>query len=879
MKINKKLLLLLCFSLTGNIFYNNPICSYALEQNDDEEFVNVPDYNLKRGFLEAINHFNGVHTPVTDSQIREAKFKKKDLKKITALSPEVCTAHCAAEEGVKIVDLTGIEACVNLEDLSLVNQRITSLEPLKNLTKLKRLELRNSSNKGEGGKVLYISDVSPLKNLINLEILNLQQAKITNIGELSNLIRLKHLTLMGTKISSLDFARNMTNLEYLDLDFNNISDISPLENCTNLKVLKFSNDANLLSVKQTVNDISSLSKLVNLEELRFSNQNISDISVVKNFKNLKNLELQNNLVENFEDLFYLDNLKELWILGNNRKLSNDISKFNLAKSYFNKINKKTLKTEDSKYIDEILNSNNDIKNYFSENTLNELKNIKKDLETKENVNNYLYDENKEQIAGEIVKLEKLKEITILKGEEILSKLPKAVKIGVKVLKEIEKTPENPKDKETPDTDIKPNPNTEISNNDENLGIKNNKLYLKFIDNNGTSITDEISVTAKSDYSNINGVLENGLFYFENSGEDYDYTLTLNSKNYELIDRVKFTTKYDTSTFKGVFSKYEKNEQREIISNENLENLDKNLFIIKVQKKVEKENSSTILNNPSSFRARSLSVRNSEIENTEKNYKIKLTHVKVNWNIDEFKNEAGVYKINGELVLPEGITNPKKAKISVNVKVIDKKAEKEEILGKIVNENNKEFLKIAILNDDSKLILEPVVFYLNNKSYISKDGYLLLPLENGTNNLKLDSEKYTLEKEYLFDVVYGKLSKIGGRKIYELSELGLGRKLIVKLIKNENKNTIENIIKTENNSDKTNLNKPNNLTITEKDSLNKNQNLNIKNSVSESNKYLQKNKTTLSKTGLKNNILNLYSLAIVSIILGIAFKFKNYKNQN
>lgn len=590
MKKNKKLILLLCLTLLGNGMAGGTNFSYALEENDDETVVEVPDYNLRRGFLEALNYIKGDHRVLTEYEINTKVFKKKDLKKITKLSPEVCQAHNSSEEGVKIADLTGIEACVNLEDLSLVNQKITDLSPLKNLTKLKRLELRNSSLTKKDGTVLTIEDVSPLKNLTSLEILNLQQAKIKNVENLSNLVNMKHLNLMSTKIENLEFARKMTNLEYLDVSYNSISDVNPLKDCVNLKFLNFSNNPNFLFAKAHVKDISGLSKLVNLEELRFSNHRVKDISVVKIFKNLTNLEAQNNLIENFEGMLFLNNLKEAWIRGNTRELNNEIQNFKDAKLLFEKINKKTLTNEDIKSIDELLKSKSNVKNFFAVNTLIKLEEIKEKLAKGNSVENDLFDENYiPRIDGELEGIETISQISVLENENILEKLPKSIKVTVKLdKKDVKPTPDVP---ETPKPDVpeipKPdtpeNPKPETPKDDSKLGVKGNTLTLRFVDEKGKDVTDELKVVANADYSSIDGKFENGFYIFKSDGEDSVYDLTVSSKKYSLKDRVTFTTTYDR-VLGGRFVEYNKNSERIKITADNEGTFDKKLFVVSVENK-------------------------------------------------------------------------------------------------------------------------------------------------------------------------------------------------------------------------------------------------------------------------------------------------------
>ena len=67
-----------------------------------------------------------------------------------------------------IHNITGLEYAINLTELHLGRNRISDVSPLKNLTNLEILDLHIN------GK---ISDVSPLKNLTNLQWLSLRGTK------------------------------------------------------------------------------------------------------------------------------------------------------------------------------------------------------------------------------------------------------------------------------------------------------------------------------------------------------------------------------------------------------------------------------------------------------------------------------------------------------------------------------------------------------------------------------------------------------------------------------------------------------------------------------------------------------------------------------
>ena len=99
--------------------------------------------------------------------------------------------------GKGIADLTGLEYCTNLLNLDL------------------------------GGN-LYISDISVLGDLTNLQTLDLHANQISDVSALTGLTNLWNLGLGSNQISDISALADLTNMKYLGLDSNQISDISPL---------------------------------------------------------------------------------------------------------------------------------------------------------------------------------------------------------------------------------------------------------------------------------------------------------------------------------------------------------------------------------------------------------------------------------------------------------------------------------------------------------------------------------------------------------------------------------------------------------------------------------------------------------------------------
>ena len=394
---------------------------------DDNEKVDVPDYNLRRGICELMNYKDVDNTVIT----------KRDMRRIRYLSPEVCQAHDNSEHGVRVKNLKGLQYAENLEKLSMVNQAFGDISALSNLTKLKYLDLRNVAKDSHG-----IKDVSPLKRLVNLEYLNLFKAEPTNINELENLVKLKTLNLGATKINSVDFAKNMTNLEYLNLEHNEFTDITALENLVNLKTLLLDSAVKTWLTdtrKSRIKDISKLYRLTKLEELGVSNNNIEEIDVVKNFKKLTKFHATNNNIANFESLLSLSGLQEVWIQENKNNIMKSSENYLKAKEIFSKLNKDFYGKQDIDTIDSLLNADDNVKKFFSDATLKTLEKYKEELKAKDKIKNTLYEEIRlNQINGSIEKIAKQADVKIKAGENLLDKLPKNVKVRIKLDKKVPK---------------------------------------------------------------------------------------------------------------------------------------------------------------------------------------------------------------------------------------------------------------------------------------------------------------------------------------------------------------------------------------------------------------------------------------------------------
>lgn len=123
-------------------------------------------------------------------------------------------------EGNKVSDLGPLSGLTQLQELVLNSNAVSDVTALAKLTNLTYLNLNAST----------ISDVTPLAGLTKLVGLHLggTVGKLTNIGPLKDMVNLETLGLVGNGISDISVITNLTKLSWLDLSSNAISDLQPL---------------------------------------------------------------------------------------------------------------------------------------------------------------------------------------------------------------------------------------------------------------------------------------------------------------------------------------------------------------------------------------------------------------------------------------------------------------------------------------------------------------------------------------------------------------------------------------------------------------------------------------------------------------------------
>lgn len=256
--------------------------------------INIPDPNLRAAITSSLG-----------------KAPSDTITQVDMTGLEVLNAFDS-----EITDLTGLEYAINLTELHLGLNHISDISPLKSLTNLEILDLHRN-----GG----LFDISPIKNIKNLLWLSLRGNSIRDISPLKELTLLRYLHVAYNKISDVTPLSELINLTYLDFEQNRVSDLSPLNNLRKLNYLDF--DSNQVSdispIKEHIHlnaldasdnqivDIYPLIDMIDLEVLDLDSNRISDISPLKDMVNMKSLDLHENRISDISPLKNMVDILEL----------------------------------------------------------------------------------------------------------------------------------------------------------------------------------------------------------------------------------------------------------------------------------------------------------------------------------------------------------------------------------------------------------------------------------------------------------------------------------------------------------------------------------------------------------------------------------------
>lgn len=302
----------------GGQSYNIPNYLSEYELNNSKE-VTIKDNKLKNAIIGQLKHQN----IYKDGQ----KITEKRMEMLTALD---CHLNFTQGRNGGIKSLEGIEYATNIRTLDLGGNEVVDLTPLKGC---KKLEVLNLEDQYSLEKSQYLSDISPLGDLVNLKKLMLKNNKIQDLAPISKLTNLEELDLYGNRgIESIAGFEKLTKLKKLLLNrTTGITDISPLSECKNLEELSIQYNKvssiealrghdKLLSLdisgNRNINDLSPLVDSLKLTRLLANTNKISSLEPIKNMVNLIELHISDNQISDLSPLEKLSALEDLDIANN-----------------------------------------------------------------------------------------------------------------------------------------------------------------------------------------------------------------------------------------------------------------------------------------------------------------------------------------------------------------------------------------------------------------------------------------------------------------------------------------------------------------------------------------------------------------------------------
>ncbi len=140
-------------------------------------------------------------------------------------------------------------------------------------------------------------DLSPLKDLVCLEHISLNNTCVTDITQLKGLAGLQDLDLSYTRVADISPLIELTSLKELHLHNTQVANIAPIERLIGLQVLNLSGTQ--------VADVSSLKYLTRLQRLWLSNTRVADISSLRGLSQMKFLYLDNTQIADIGEIIPL----------------------------------------------------------------------------------------------------------------------------------------------------------------------------------------------------------------------------------------------------------------------------------------------------------------------------------------------------------------------------------------------------------------------------------------------------------------------------------------------------------------------------------------------------------------------------------------------
>jgi len=199
---------------------------------------------------------------------------------------------------LKIDNLKPFSRLLLLQDLSLQESSLCSLDGIEHLAYINILNIKNNS----------ISSLAPLSFLKGLKWLGASKNNIKDISALSSMTNLEQLDLRWNKIKDISALRELKELKILYCGINNIESLQPLSQLKELIVLGCS--------KNYIRSIKPLSNLDKLIKILICDNEIEHIQTIAPLKQVVSFDFRNNKVKSIQALSDWENIKNIGFDGN-----------------------------------------------------------------------------------------------------------------------------------------------------------------------------------------------------------------------------------------------------------------------------------------------------------------------------------------------------------------------------------------------------------------------------------------------------------------------------------------------------------------------------------------------------------------------------------
>lgn len=173
--------------------------------------------------------------------------------------------------GYEMFPITSTE--LNLENRELTNSQIQNL---RHMSELKSLNLSYN----------YITDLSCLEGLTQLEEIHFSHNNVQDISFMKNMMNLRKISAENTGVSDISVLSDKTHLESVFFGDSYVTDISPIKNSRGLKYVGF-NEAQ-------IPDIEALSGMTELETVCFAGCGLKSVEPLRDSKKLRNIYFGRN---------------------------------------------------------------------------------------------------------------------------------------------------------------------------------------------------------------------------------------------------------------------------------------------------------------------------------------------------------------------------------------------------------------------------------------------------------------------------------------------------------------------------------------------------------------------------------------------------------